>query len=170
MAQDPYTIDPFSNRKYKIPVYDPLNTRDIDQRKQNFIGPYTYDMLDSYNWGDSDNFSLPDGIYELRSTGTGFFFVFDSNNQWTGYTLQFTITDSSGETVISKKPIQLTFLKGSGVPKVAKKQKGKFGYIFTLIDNTYPRYGSPPKSANITANATVVDSKTGEPIKGVKTN
>jgi hypothetical protein len=170
MAQDPSTIDPFSNRKYKTPAFDPLNTRDIDQRKQNFIGPYTYDMLDQYSWGDEDKFSLPDGIYELRSTGMGFFFVFDFNNQWTGYTLQFTITDNDGEVIAPKKPTQLTFLKGSAVPKLSKKQKGKFGYIFTLIDNTYPKYGSPPRPSNVTVNATVVDSKTGEPIKGVKTN
>jgi hypothetical protein len=169
MAQDPSIIDPFTSPKYKTPIWAPLQTRDVDQRKQNFIGPYTYDMLVPSMF-EEDTFSLPDGVYELRSTGTGFFFVFDSKNQWTGYTLQFFLTDSDGETVVSKKPIILTFLKGSGVPKISKKQKGKFGYIFTLIDNIYPKYGSKPQPSNITANATVVDSKTGEPIKGVKTN
>ncbi len=170
MAQDPSTIDPFSSPKYKTPIWNPQYARDIDQRKQNYIGPYVYDMLDQYNWGNVDKFSLPDGVYELRSTGTGFFFVFNSNNQWTGYTAQFSITDSNGKAVISKNPIQLTFLKGVGVPKVSKKQVGTFGYIFTLIDNTYPKYGSQPKPTNVVANATVIDSKTGEPIKGVKTN
>jgi hypothetical protein len=169
MAQDPSTIDPFTSPKYKTPIWNPQYTRDVDQRKQNFIGPYIYDML-LPSLFEEDKFSLPDGAYELRSTGTGFFFVFDSKNQWTGYTVQFSITDSSGKEVISKKPIKLTFLKGVGVTDISKKQKGKYDYVFTLIDNIYPKYGSQPKPPNITASATVVDSKTGEPIKGVKTN
>lgn len=170
MAQDPSTINPFSSRKYTTPVWGNVTARDKDQRIQNFIGPYVYDLLSEDNFGEEDVFSLPDGIYELRTTNTGFFCVFDSNNQWTGYTLEFFLTDNDGEAIVSKKPIQITFLKGSVTPKLSKKQKGKFRYIFTLIDNTYPKYGSPPRPSNVTVNATVVDSNTGEPIKGVKTN
>jgi hypothetical protein len=170
MAKDPTTIDPYSSAQYKSPVWAPLQTRDIDQRRRNFIGPYLYDMLLPSSF-EEDTLSLPDGVYELRSTGTGFFFIFDSKNQWTGYTVQYFVTDSDGEAVVVKKPIILTFLKGSGTAKIPKKQRGKYGdYMFTLIDNTYPKYGSPPRPSNITANATVVDSRTGEPIKGVKTD
>ena len=157
---DPTQIDPYSFLKYYRPTQE---VRSFDERKLNKQG-YTYDILQSEL---GDKFSLPDGKYELRKSEikTDYYFIFDSNNKWTGWNVTFEFTDSEGATIPYKAPIVLTFLGGVSTPKISKKQKATFGYKFFLIDSTYPTYSSQSKSSNTMANATVIDSKTGKPIK-----
>lgn len=154
---DPTLIDPYLSSKYT----NPFNSgRPIDERKNNKKG-YIYDLLVSEL---GDKFSLLNGYYELRLNKEGYSFVYDSNDKWTGYTILFEIIDKNNIKIIPKKPIGLIFLNGIYSFKLPKNQKGKFGYIFTLIDNTYPKY-TPVPSSNTTAKATVIDSQTGKPIK-----
>jgi hypothetical protein len=157
---DPTQINPYSLVKYYRPnqSFRPLNERKL----KNQI--YTYDIVQSEL---GDKFSLPDGKYELRKSDskTDYYFIFDSNDKWTGWNVTFEFTDNEGATIPYTKPIILTFLGGVGTPKISKKQKANFGYKFFLIDSTYPTYESQSKSSNTMANATVVDSKTGKPIK-----
>jgi hypothetical protein len=157
---DPTLINPYSLFKYTFPY---KSFRPIDERKLNKQG-YTYDIVET-TFGDK--FSLPDGKYELRKSEnkTDFYFIFDSKDKWTGWNVSFEFTDSEGAVIPYTKPIILTFLGGVGSPKISKKQKASFGYKFFLIDNAYPTYESQSKSSNTIANATVIDSKTGKPIK-----
>ena len=89
----------------------------------------------------------------------------DENTKSLESFIQKGFTDSEGATIPYKAPIVLTFLGGVSTPKISKKQKATFGYKFFLIDSTYPTYESQSKSSNTMANATVIDSKTGKPIK-----
>jgi hypothetical protein len=157
---DPTLIDPYSAKKYTYPIQ---YARPPDEKKLNKQG-YTYDVIQSEL---GDKFSLPNGKYELRKSEskTDYYFIFDSNNKWTGWNVTFEFTDSEGVTIPYKAPIVLTFLGGVSTPKISKKQKATFGYKFFLIDSTYPTYESQSKSSNTIANATVIDSKTGKPIK-----
>jgi hypothetical protein len=157
---DPTQIDPYSDRKYRYPIQ---SARPLDERKLNKQG-YIYDIVQSEL---GDKFSLPNGKYELRKSEnkTDYYFIFDSNDKWTGWNIVFEFTDSEGATIPYTKPIILTFLGGVGSPKISKKQKASFGYKFFLIDNAYPTYESQSKSSNTMASATVIDSKTGKPIK-----
>jgi hypothetical protein len=162
---DSTQIDPYSSSNYKNPFE---SARPISERKQN-VGGYLYDAAQP-EFGDK--LSLPDGKYELRqvyfssTAGYGSYFIFDSNDKWTGWNVNFQLKDSDGVLIPYKKPISLTFLNGEYSPKVPKNSKPKFGpYYFFLIDNTYPKYTPPGGNKNTTANATVIDSNTGKPIK-----
>lgn len=158
MAQDPTLIDPSISLKYKNPLQ---NCRDIDQRKQNITGGYVYDLL-LPEFGDK--FSLPNGNYELLLNSEKYFMVFDSNKKWTGYAIDMILWDN-GQKTIPTKPLKSSFIDGNFSIKLSKKQQTKIIYTFTLIDNTYPKYSSQEKTPTITASATVIDSKTGKPIK-----
>lgn len=153
MAKDSTLINPYISVAYKNPF---TSARDIDQRKKNVGGNFIYDLFVS-EFGDK--LSLPNGVYELRLNDQGYCFIYDSQDKWTGYTLIFTI-DGLNPT----KPTKLIFLDGIYSFKISKKQKGKFGYAFTLIDNIYPKY-SPNSPSNVTAKATVVDANTNKPVK-----
>jgi hypothetical protein len=154
---DPTLIDPYKSSKYTFPFN---SARPTDERKKNIKG-YTYDLILPEL---GDKFSFLNGYYELRLNEEKYSFLYDSQNKWTGYTILFEIRDKNNTVIIPKKPTGLIFLNGVYSIKLPKNQKGKFGYIFTLIDNTYPKYLFEP-TTNPTVTATVIDSKTGKPIK-----
>ena len=156
---DSSKINPYSSSKYQNPFE---LGRPVAERKQN-IGGYLYDAAKP-EFGDK--LVLPNGKYELRQSLDNYYFIFDSDDKWTGWNINFELKDSDGNLVPYKKPITLTFLNGNYSPKISKNQKSNFGpYFFFLIDNTYPKYISPEESKATTANATVIDSNTGKPIK-----
>jgi hypothetical protein len=156
---DSSQINPYSSSKYKNPFE---SGRPVSERKQN-IGGYLYDAAKP-EFGDK--LALPNGKYELRQSLDNYYFIFDSDDKWTGWNINFELKDSDGVLIPYKKPISLTFLNGEYSPKVPKNSKPKFGpYYFFLIDNSYPKYTPPGENKNITANATVIDSNTGKPIK-----
>jgi hypothetical protein len=139
---DPTLIDPYKSLNYLFPFN---SARPVDERKKNIKGGYIYDLLVSEL---GDKFSFPNGYYELRLNKENYSFVYDSQNKWTGYTISFEITDKNNTKIIPKKPTILIFLNGAYAFKLPKSQKGKFGYIFTLIDNNYSKY-STESSPNI---------------------
>jgi hypothetical protein len=158
---DSSKINPYSSQEYTNPF---RAGRPVAERKQNIRG-YIYDAAKP-EFGDK--LALPNGKYELRLsiTDSNYYLIFDSNDKWTGWNINFELKDSEGNLVPYKKPITLTFLNGTYSPKISKSQKSNFGpYYFFLIDNTYPKYISPEESKATTANATVIDSNTGKPIK-----
>jgi len=162
---DPTIINPLVASKYRNPN---TSSRPIDEREKNIRG-YTYDLV----WPPfGDKFSLPNGYYKLiYDERDGWTFLYDSKNKWTGYTAQIQITDKNKKIIPPKKPIDLIFLNGTFTFKLPKKQKGVFvsNTLYSLIDSIYPKY-QPSTPKPVIAKATVIDSKTNQPVKGVKTN
>jgi hypothetical protein len=145
------------------------STRSEIQRKENTSG-YIYDKLIPEL---GDRFSLINGKYILRIANNRYdYYIYNSENKWTGYVFKFIGIDIvDGSTYLPKpkkngvSPFSLIFYNGEYAFSLPKKYKLKEDTPFyTLIDNTYPKYLFEP-TTNYTTNATVIDSKTGKPIK-----